>query len=137
MMWRRWWFPIVLGSVALAASLTLEAVSGSPTGPFGVPWVLWVWVVIFSGLLAWRWTVRDWRRRNLMLPWEHAPQNVRVIHMDGSVTPCEIAYVGVVEGIHTWRVTTHLRPHFGDRLVVDKMSPKTALSMTSTIARPD
>lgn len=56
------------------------------------------------------------------------PQGVRIDHLDGSSTPCELTYVGQDDrGIHLWGIATEVRP--GDRLHVKVMPPRTGLTM--------
>jgi hypothetical protein len=59
-----------------------------------------------------------------------APQDVRIVHEDGSSTACEVVYVGDdEEGIHQWLVTAAVPTMEG--LVVGvfggKMPPRTRL----------
>lgn len=35
-----------------------------------LPWPLWIAVIVASAVIAWKWTIRDWRRRGWRLPWE-------------------------------------------------------------------
>lgn len=58
------------------------------------------------------------------------PQGVRVVHPDGRVTPCELAYRGLADGFHVWATDTHLRE--GDILRADMVPAGAALTFPMT-----
>lgn len=53
------------------------------------------------------------------------PQGVRIIHPDGTSTPCELAYEGRTEGVHIWSVLQPVGPD--DRVHVATLPPHTAV----------
>jgi hypothetical protein len=60
------------------------------------------------------------------------PEGVRIVHPDGSETPCELAYLGVVDGHHKWAVTNaHMSD--GDELDCDRdtLAHNTFISVTT------
>lgn len=61
-----------------------------------------------------------------------APEGVRIVHPDGTETPCELAYLGVVDGHHKWAVTNaHMSD--GDELDCDRdtLAHNTFISVTT------
>lgn len=66
-----------------------------------------------------------WRRSHQPTP----PEGVRIQHLDGTVTPCEIFYVGVEGGMHCWEVTIRFQPRLGDHLAIDVLPPQTMVKV--------
>lgn len=58
------------------------------------------------------------------------PQGVRVIRADGSVIPCELAWVGIDEdGMAEWEISTTVNFRQGDSLKVATLPPRTSIIM--------
>lgn len=87
----------------------------------GDRWIFTTAVVSVALLWIWRGGI-DWCDG----PTAHRPKGVRIMHPDGSVTPCEPAYRGLDEdGLHEWVVVTIL--HVGDRVYCAKLPGRTSL----------
>lgn len=54
------------------------------------------------------------------------PQNVRVVHADGSATPVELAYRGFEDDAHVWDCITPVEP--GDHVKADTLPARTAIA---------
>jgi hypothetical protein len=65
-----------------------------------------------------------------------APQNVRVVTLDGQEIPVECTYAGVVDGRHQWVAVT-VCPQRPERVLVGMMPAKTAVVVRWTPSRPD
>lgn len=61
-------------------------------------------------------------------PWQKRPtppQGVALRFTNGDVVPCEVFYVGKIEGLHTWEITMEI-PNVVtiDRLIVEGGIPE-------------
>lgn len=60
------------------------------------------------------------------------PENVRVVHGDGTTTPVELVYDGLdEEGMHVWTAVPHrlLDARAGDSLKADVLPPNTVIAV--------
>lgn len=51
-----------------------------------------------------------WWRVTATLSGLRRPEGVTIHHPDGTTTVCELAYVGIEDGLHTWAAATPYRP---------------------------
>lgn len=60
------------------------------------------------------------------------PENVRVVHADGTETPASLFHVGVDDdGMDQWEIVSPtFDPFNGDSLHIGVMPPKTSISMS-------
>jgi hypothetical protein len=63
------------------------------------------------------------------------PENVRVVHPDGTEIPCELAHLGVdADGMDQWTVDEHTVLRHGDMLRIGVMPARTGIAYPG--ARP-
>lgn len=55
------------------------------------------------------------------------PQGVFIHRLDGEIIPCELAWVGVIEGINTWAIATQIE--LGDQVKIEVMPSQTAITV--------
>lgn len=56
------------------------------------------------------------------------PTDVRIVKSDGREIPCELTYVGIVDGCHEWEVAAEFNPSDGDSIKIGIMPGKTGIS---------
>ena len=62
------------------------------------------------------------------------PTNVRVQLPGGEIVPCELAYEGITDGVHTWVAVTPVvaTPGPGVHLLCDVLPAKTSIAIQFT-----
>lgn len=55
------------------------------------------------------------------------PRGVRIRHADNTVTPCELAYVGIEDGLHTWAIMGTVHFGRGDAIEADVIPGETSI----------
>jgi hypothetical protein len=115
--------------VALAIGFVALTVDHSRAAQHAPAWTFIA--AIISAAILWAWHgALDYCNR----PGRHRrppePEGVRIVHPDGTETPCELAYIGVQHGWHEWAITTLMG--VGDELRVDKVHACTVISADVT-----
>lgn len=64
-----------------------------------------------------------------------APSGVVVTYRGGTRVPCEIYYVGIIEGLHTWLTTQAFDVEYVKNLHIDVLPAKTSVRLRSAQAR--
>lgn len=95
----------------------------------GARWPLMAAMISAAFLFGWFGMADYIANRTPTPPEPRCPDGVRIIHPDGTETPCELAYAGVHTGRwHEWAVTTLMG--VGDELRVDDVHCPTVITTT-------